>query len=138
MPMTQVDLVVNGEIRERRAVDSAKDQGHWPVRVDRSSWIAILVRGHYPGKPEVIAAHSSPVMVRVEGSEFFAAADAVTMLEQIEGALAYIETVGTRADTTRYKQMRMTLMASHRKLHQRLHESGHDHHHARPDGHHHH
>jgi hypothetical protein len=77
-------------------------------------------------------------MVRVEGSEFFAAADAVTMLEQIEGALAYIETVGTRADTTRYKQMRMTLMASHRKLHQRLHEAGHDHHHARHDGHHHH
>ena len=66
--------------------------GHWSVKVERSSWLALLVRGHYADKPEIIAAHSSPVMVRVEGSPFFAAADAVTILEQIEGALAYLDT----------------------------------------------
>ena len=136
MPMTHVDLVVNGEIRERRAVKKDKDAGHWTVKVERSSWMAVLVRGHYPKHPEIIAAHSSPVMVHVDGSAFFAAADAVTMLEQIEGALAYLETVGTRAETARYKQMRMTLMASHRKLHQRLHEADHDHGHTVPHDHH--
>lgn len=137
LPMTQVDLVVNGEIRERRAVKPDRAEGHWSVKVDRSAWLAILVRGRYPGHPEIIAAHSSPVMVRVEGSEFFAAADAMTILEQIEGALAYLDTVGTRAETARYKQMRMTLMASHRKLHQRLHAAGHDHHHTVAHEHHH-
>lgn len=40
-----------------------------------------LVRGHYPDKPEIITAHSSPVMVRVQRSEFFSAADALTILE---------------------------------------------------------
>ena len=64
----------------------------------RAAWLALLVRGHYADKPEIIAAHSSPVMVEVEGSPLLAAADAVTILEQIEGALAYLDTVGTRAE----------------------------------------
>ena len=37
----------------------------------------------------MIAAHSSPVMVKVEGSDFFSAPDALVTLDQIEGALAY-------------------------------------------------
>ena len=32
--------------------------------------MALLVRGHYPDNPEMITAHSSPVMVEVEGSRF--------------------------------------------------------------------
>jgi hypothetical protein len=136
MPMTRVDLMVNGEVRESRAVKPGRDAGHWSLKLSRSSWVALLVRGQYPGQPEMIAAHSSPVMVHVEGSEFFAAADAVTMLEQIEGAMAYLDTVGTRAETTRYKQMRMTLTAAHRKLHNRLHQAGHDHLHSVPHEHH--
>ena len=77
----------------------------------------------------MIAAHSSPVMVEVEGSPFLAAADAVTILEQIEGALAYLDTVGTRADDVAYKRMRMILIAAHRSLHNRMHQRGyyHDH-----------
>ncbi len=45
--------------------------------------------GHYHDKPEIIAAHSSLVMVDVASSAFHSAADALTILEQIEGALAY-------------------------------------------------
>ncbi len=74
------------------------------------------MRGHYADKPEIIAAHSSPVMVEVEGSPFLAAADAVTILEQIEGALAYLDTVGTRADDAAYKRMRLVLESAHRTL----------------------
>ena len=44
----------------------------------------------------MIAAHSSPVMVQIEGSPLLAAADAVTILEQIEGSLVYLDTVGTK------------------------------------------
>ena len=118
VPMTRVDLVVNGEIRESRELDPENDSGQWALRVDRSAWIALLVRGHYKDKPEIILAHTSPVMVQVEGSGFFSAADAVTILDQIEGALAYIDTVGTRADDRVYKRIRMKLTAVHRKLHE--------------------
>jgi hypothetical protein len=68
VPMSRVELVVNGEIRESVAVDPDAQRGSWSVRVDRAPWLALLVRGHYPDQPEIVAAHSSPVMVEVEGS----------------------------------------------------------------------
>jgi hypothetical protein len=75
----------------------------------------------------MIAAHTSPVMIDVEGTEFFAAADALTILEQIEGAIAYVDTIGTRADDQVYKRLRMKLTAAYRKLHNEMHQKGHYH-----------
>ncbi len=128
-PMSRVELVVNGEIRESVEVQPWNASGDWAVQVDRSSWLALLVRGRYPGKPEIVAAHSSPVMVSVEGTELLAAADAVTILEQIEGALAFLDTLGTRADDRTYKRMRLVLESAHRSVHNRMHRLGyyHDH-----------
>jgi hypothetical protein len=88
------------------------------------------VRGHQSGKPEMIAAHGTPVMVMVEGSRLLAAADAVTILDQIEGAIAYLDTVGTRAADRTYKRMRLALESAHRTLHNRMHQQGHFHEHA--------
>ena len=130
VPVSRVELVVNGEIRESKTVGNAGGEGAWSVKVDRSSWLALLVRGHYPDKPEIIAAHSSAVMVEVEGSEFYGAADALTILEQIEGALAYLDTVGTRAETMVYKRMRLVLESAHREIHNRMHRMGHFHEHT--------
>ncbi len=124
VPMSKVELVVNGEIKESRGVRSDGDEGNWTVKIDRSSWIALLVRGSYADQREIVAAHSSPVMLEVKGSPFFAAADALTILEQIEGALAYLDTVGTRAEDAAYKRMRLVLESSHRSLHNRMHQLG--------------
>jgi hypothetical protein len=133
--ISRVELVVNGEIRESLAIPPFGGSGHWSTRVDRSSWLALLVRGHYADKPEVIAAHSTPVMIQVEGSPLLAAADAVTILDQIEGAMAYLDTVGTRADDRVYKRMRLVLEAAHRTLHNRMHQQGHFHGHTPPKEH---
>jgi hypothetical protein len=130
LPMSRVELVVNGEIRESVAVPAEAASGHWSVKVNQSSWLALLVRGHYPDKPEIIAAHSTPVMVQVEGSPLLAAADAVTILDQIEGAMAYLDTVGTRAEDRAYKRMRLGLTSAHRTLHNRLHQQGSYHEHT--------
>jgi hypothetical protein len=124
VPMSRVELIVNGEIRESAAVDPEDGSGSWSVMVDRSCWLALLVRGNYADKPEIIAAHSSPVMVTVGGGPIFAAADAVTILEQIEGALAYLDTVGTRAEDAAYKRMRLVLTSAHREMHNRMHQQG--------------
>ncbi|MBW2370212.1 MAG: CehA/McbA family metallohydrolase [Deltaproteobacteria bacterium] len=129
VPMSRVDLIVNGEIRESQTVDAESDEGNWSLQLDNSSWLALLVRGHYSGKPEIITAHSSPVMVQLEGSPFMAAADAITILEQIEGALTFIDTIGTRADVETYKRMRLVLTSAHRTLHNRMHQQGYTHHH---------
>ncbi len=133
VPMTRVELVVNGEIRESVAVAPDAASGHWSVKIDRSAWLALLVRGHQPGKPEMIASHGTPVMVMVEGTPLLAAADAVTILDQIEGAIAYLDTVGTRADDRSYKRMRLALESAHRTLHNRMHQQGHYHEHAGAD-----
>jgi hypothetical protein len=125
-----VELIVNGEVRESRSVKPDQDAGQWKLRIDRSSWVALLVRGCHSDRAEIIAAHSSPVMIPVEGTEFFAAADAVTILDQIEGALAYIDTIGTRAENEAYKRMRMKLTSAYRKLHNQLHQKGHYHEHS--------
>jgi hypothetical protein len=130
VPMSHVELIVNGEIRESTAVNPQQASGHWTLEVDRSCWVALLVRGHYADKPEIIAAHSSPVMIRVDDSPLLAAADAVTILEQIEGALAYLDTIGTRAAEMVYKRMRLVLQASHRRLHNRMHQLGYYHDHS--------
>ena len=98
--------------------------------------MALLVRGHYPDKPEMIAAHTSPVMLKVEGTDFFSAADAVTILDQIEGTLAHLDTVGTRAEDAIYKRLRLKLTSAHRKLHNELHRSGHYHEHTPATDHH--
>ena len=135
VPMSRVELIVNGEVRDGRAVRSRDDEGHWSVKLDKSSWLAVLVRGHYADKPEIVAAHTSPVMVDVEGSQMLAAADAVTILEQIEGTLAYIDTVGTRAEAETYKRMKLVLTSVHRKLHNRLHQIGSYHEHTPLDDH---
>ncbi|MBN1812900.1 MAG: CehA/McbA family metallohydrolase [Anaerolineae bacterium] len=135
IPLSRVELIVNGEIRESVAAPSGDASnswhasGSWSVKVDESAWLALLVRGHYADKPEIVAAHSSPVMVDVGSSPLLATADSVTILEQIEGALAYLDTVGTQAADAAYKRMRLVLTSAHRSLHNRMHQSGyyHDH-----------
>ncbi len=124
VPMSRIELIVNGEIRESRALRPWEDAGQWSVKVDRSSWLALLVRGHYADRPEIIAAHSSPVMVDVAGTRVVPAADAISILDQIEGALAYLDTVGTRAETKALQRMRLVLTGAHRSLHNRLHQQG--------------
>jgi len=64
--MSKIEIIVNGEIKESISVSNWKGNGYWSFKVQKSSWIALLVRGHYPDKPEIIAAHTSPVMVNVK------------------------------------------------------------------------
>jgi len=135
LSLSRVELVVNGEIRESVSVPPTEASGHWCVKVERSSWLALLVRGHYADKPEIIAAHSTPVMIQLEGSPLLAAADAVTILDQIEGAMAYLDTVGTRAEDRAYKRMRLALESAHRELHNRLHRQGYYHEHTSANAH---
>ena len=135
VPLSKVELVVNGEIRESQSVRPDLAEGHWSVKLDRSSWLALLVRGHYHDKPEIVAAHSSPVMVELAGSPFFAAADAASILEQVEGVLAYLDTVGIRAEDRARKRMRLLLTSAHRSLHNRLHQRGRYHQHTAVDDH---
>ena len=135
VPMSRVELIVGGEVRESVGVGKWQAEGRWSAPVERSTWLALLVRGHYAGKPEIVSAHSSPVMVEVAGTPFSAPADAMTILEQIEGSLAWLDTLGTRAEAKATKRMRLLLTGVHRELHNRMHQMGQFHTHSPVDDH---
>jgi len=47
-----VSLNPNGEIKESLAISTQEAEGHWSVKADKSSWLALLVRGHYADKQD--------------------------------------------------------------------------------------
>lgn len=61
------------------------------------------------------------------------AADALTILTQIEGALAYLDTIATCSDVNAYRRMRLELTTAHRSLHNRMHAAGWDHRHGKKE-----
>lgn len=124
LPIEQVEVVVGGLAVDAVTVRGLEAQGSATVKVSESTWVALRVRGSYRGKQGEIAAHSSAVQLLVDGKPLFSKADAMTVLEQIEGAIAYVDTLAPRPAAQRYKQLRATLESAHNQLHQRMHRAG--------------
>ena len=101
-----------------------------------STWIALRVRGSLRGRAGDIAAHTSAVQVLVGDQPIFSQPDALSVLEQIEGSLAYIDTLAPRPEAQRFKLLRASLEAAHNRLHTRLHQQGMMHRHTPAQEHH--
>ena len=140
LPIDQVEIVVGGLATEQ--INIGKElaaNGSAELTIEASTWVALRVRGSYQVKLGDIAAHSSAVQVRVDDAPLYSQRDATAILEQIEGAIANVDTLAPRPDALRYKQLRATLEAAHNRLHQRMHQQGvyhqhtplHDHQHPR-------
>lgn len=130
VPVDRVELIVGGRVVEvwetRGALSGA---GRFALPVPESTWVALRVRGSWRSRPGDIAAHTSAVQVLVGDRPIFAAVEAVEVLRQIEGAIAYVDTLAGRPDPSRYASLRLTLERAHRALHARLHDAGVHHYH---------
>jgi hypothetical protein len=125
MPIDRVEVIIGGLVADDTTVGGELSaRGCAAVPVSRSSWIALRIRGSYRGNPDDIAAHTSAVQVLVEGSELFSEHDSMTVLDQIQGAIAYVDTIATRPDARRYRALRATLETAYNRLHQRMHAAG--------------
>jgi hypothetical protein len=125
VPIEKIELVVGGRIAHDQNVGGElAATGSAEVKVDESTWIALMVRGSYCGRENDIAAHSSAVVARVAGHAPWTPRAGHEMLQQIEGALAYLDTIATRPDAERYRRMRLTLETAWNRLHQRMHQRG--------------
>jgi hypothetical protein len=125
VPIEQVEIVVGGLVVEQ--VDCGgvlARKGTASVPVQSSTWIALRVRGSYHGQPDDIAAHTSAVQVLVDGAPLFSEADAATVLDQIQGAIAYVDTLAPRAEARRHRELRATLETAYNRLHARMHRAG--------------
>jgi hypothetical protein len=64
------------------------------------------------------------VQVLVDGSELFSEADSTAVLDQIQGAIAYVDTIAPRAEARRFRELRATLETAYARLHHRMHTAG--------------
>lgn len=125
LPIDQVEVVVGGLVADQVNVGKQlRATGQARVPIYESTWVALRVRGSYRGQHGEIAAHTSAVQVLVAGKPLFSTPDATAVLEQIEGAIAYVDTLAPRPEAQRFKQLRATLESAHNRLHQRLHQAG--------------
>ena len=125
MPIEKVEVVVGGFAVEEQSVDGALSAtGSCSVLVGESTWIALRVRGSHGGRSGEIAAHSSCVQARVAGARPFKREDAIAVLEQIEGAIAYVDTLAPKPAARQYKKIRAAIEAAHTRLHQLMHRQG--------------
>ncbi len=125
LPVEQVEIIVGGLAVEQLTLEGELTaSGSASVPITDSTWIALRVRGSYRDIAGEIAAHSSAVQVLVEGKELFSDPDAMAVLEQIEGAIAYVDTIAPRPDAVRFKRLRATLESAYSRLHQRMHSQG--------------
>jgi len=125
LPIEQVEVVVGGLTADQvDAGQALSAKGSTQIHVRESTWIALRVRGSNQGKAGEIAAHTSAVQVLTGDKPIFSPQDAITVLEQIEGAIAYVDTLAPRPQATRFKQMRAALEAAHNRLHQQMHRNG--------------
>ena len=125
VPIEQIEIVVGGMIAEVvSGGNSLSASGSASVAVGESTWVALRVRGSYRGTIGDIAAHSSAVQIVADDRPLFVEADATAVLEQIEGAMAYVDTLAPRPEAMRFRALRATLEGAHNRLHQRLHREG--------------
>ncbi|MDF0492994.1 CehA/McbA family metallohydrolase [Bradyrhizobium yuanmingense] len=127
---TRVELIRNGTVVDEVRCDDLSCRGHIALCLTESCWIAIRVRGSVAGREADIAAHTSAVYVQVGDQPIFATADAVSVLAQIEGSIAYMDTLAPRTDEARHSRLRAALELAHHRLHHRLHELGASHEHT--------
>lgn len=125
MPIERVEIIVGGAVSDDTSVGGQLSaRGRAQVQLSASSWIAVRVRGSYRGKSDDIAAHTSAVQVLVDGSQLFSEIDSMAVLDQIQGAIAYVDTIAPRAEARRFRELRATLETAYNRLHQRMHAAG--------------
>jgi hypothetical protein len=135
VPIAQIEVIAGGLVVEQvNTGNSLSTSGSASLKITESTWVALRVRGSYYGREGDIAAHTSSVQI-VADKPLFVETDAMAVLEQIEGAIAYVDTLAPLPESQRYKQLRATLESAHNRLHQRLHRQGIFHQHTPLHGH---
>jgi len=92
------------------------------IRVPGSGWLAARCSSRLNPTADqlAIAAHTSPVYVRVPGEELKSKSDLAYMLSLIEGAQVWIETLATRPELGQFLRIRKLFQDAHAHLNRRL------------------
>lgn len=130
VPIASVEVVVGGTVRHAETPTSRwSSTGSVTIDSTSSTWVAVRVLTERHGRSGQIVAHTSAVTVLVGDQPVFSASIAAGVLEQIEGAVIYVDTLAVQPDTELKSRLRSGLMDAHARLHARIHAAGGGHRH---------
>lgn len=103
VPISAVEIVVNGEVVRTTAVDAGTRSlsVNEEIEIDRSAWVAVrtIAEGHrWVTNDRDVFAHTSPVYVEMAGRPMDSAEAARYYIEQIDLLIAKMEATGVFAD----------------------------------------
>lgn len=131
-PVHRLEIVCNGRViaTSEEAAGATRLSIEEPLRVPGTGWLAArCISDHVAWSvwPQHIAAHTSPVFVRAKGESLFDHPTSEYLVTVMEGGLAWLDTLATRADPVRHTAVRSVFedaIADVRRR-QREHGSGH-------------
>ena len=125
VPFHRVDLVMNGKVVASREAAAGTREMTWreKVQVPGPGWLAARCVSRQEPIPWglLVAAHTSPVYVRVPGQELFSPAAAAYFLKLIDGSQAWTENTATRADDARRQAIRNMFNQARDEWHKKMH-----------------
>ena len=134
VPIRAVEVIVGGEtVDVHRPDNPMAARGTCEVQVSASTWIGVRVRGRYgadDNRHDDIAAHTSVVQLLCGKQPIYAPKQALDVLKQIEGAIAFVDTIAPRPEADAYRKLRLTLESAWSRLHRRMHDAGDYHEHS--------
>jgi hypothetical protein len=128
MPFTRLDVVLNGKVVASREEKAGTHEMalQSKVQVPGPGWLAARCSApkDINSAGFAVAAHTSPVYIRVPGQELFSAQAGAYFLTIVEGTQAWVDNLATRARGERYDRIRKMLSDAHELWHKKMHPAG--------------
>lgn len=127
VPIHRLEVIFNGKVvavREERQ-GARRIQLSESIKVEGPGWLAARCSsrsGPTSSWMFKIAAHTSPIYVKMPGRELFSPEAAAYFLNLIDGAQLYVDTLATRPDPETFSRVRKVYADARAELHRRLHQ----------------
>jgi hypothetical protein len=127
VPVHLLEIVLNGKVVASREESSGAREMTLKekLQVPGPGWLAARCASRLDAGGSLrIAAHSSPVYLRVPGQDLFSATTASYLLTLIEGSETWVKTLATPPDPERLERALKVFADAREILHRRMHEHG--------------
>jgi hypothetical protein len=129
VPFHRMEIIYNGKVVASREESAGARAMHLTekVKVPGPGWLAARCASQWGPTTSwhlKIAAHTSPVYVRVPGKDLFSPEAANYFLQLIDGSQLYVETLATRPDPETFARIRKVYTDARAELHRRMHQHG--------------
>jgi hypothetical protein len=129
VPIHRLEVIFNGKVVSSREESAGARAIRLTekIKVEGPGWLAARCAsqsGPTTSWRFKIAAHTSPVYVKVPARELFSPEAAAYFLKLIDGAQLYVETLATRPDPETFGRIRKVYTDARAELHRRMHQHG--------------